>query len=205
MMNTVLVLYPKAFNCQSKFNRKLINITRNMSHYRLVCLNDCRGLIRQYSADFTVSMSVEEVSLDDLDFTHAIVFDDGEEFVQQVKTIEALNRPLRVINVSITRVINIKNNPEFKETSTDSYEYIGRGSYWGNPHSMFEMFEDSDEDPRDAVIRMFKYDFDYDKFLNIDKNKVYELAGKRLGCFCKPQACHGDILADYLNQWDDGK
>lgn len=70
---------------------------------------------------------------------------------------------------------------------------------------MFETFEDSDEDPRDAVIRMFKYDFDYDKFLNIDKNKVYELAGKRLGCFCKPQACHGDILADYLNQWDDGK
>ncbi len=64
------------------------------------------------------------------------------------------------------------------------------------------MFEDGD---RDEVIRKFKYDFDYDKFLNIDKSKVYSLAGKRLGCFCKPQACHGDVLADFLNSWDDGK
>ncbi|MFA0332436.1 DUF4326 domain-containing protein [Vibrio cyclitrophicus] len=28
---------------------------------------------------------------------------------------------------------------------------------------------------------------------------------KRLECFCKPEACHGDVLADYLNSWDDGK
>lgn len=105
MMNTVLVLYPKAFNCQSKFNRKLINITRNMSHYRLVCLNDYRGLIRHYSADFNVSMSVEEISLEDLDFTHAIVFDDGEEFVQQVKTIEALNRPLRLLMYQLRELL----------------------------------------------------------------------------------------------------
>ena len=43
------------------------------------------------------------------------------------------------------------------------------------------------------------------KFINKEKNKVYELQGKRLGCFCKPELCHGDILANYLNSWDDGK
>jgi hypothetical protein len=40
--------------------------------------------------------------------------------------------------------------------------------------------------------------------LNIDTSRVHELAGKRLGCFCKPALCHGDVLADYLNSYDDG-
>ena len=48
-------------------------------------------------------------------------------------------------------------------------------------------------------------DFDYDKFPNKSKNEVFKLAGKRLGCFCKPELCHGDVLADYLNSWDDGE
>ncbi|MEP0357399.1 DUF4326 domain-containing protein [Paraglaciecola sp.] len=39
----------------------------------------------------------------------------------------------------------------------------------------------------------------------MEKAEVYKLAGKRLGCFCKPSACHGDVLADFLNSWDDGK
>lgn len=25
------------------------------------------------------------------------------------------------------------------------------------------------------------------------------LKGKKLGCFCKPSPCHGDIIAEYLN------
>ncbi|MCG6418638.1 DUF4326 domain-containing protein [Vibrio fluvialis] len=29
--------------------------------------------------------------------------------------------------------------------------------------------------------------------------------GKRLGCFCKPDDCHGDIIAEFLNSYDDGK
>lgn len=28
--------------------------------------------------------------------------------------------------------------------------------------------------------------------------RVEELRGKRLGCFCKPKACHGDIIVEYL-------
>jgi len=58
---------------------------------------------------------------------------------------------------------------------------------------------------REEVIRKYEYDFQYDKFPNKKKSDVLKLAGKRLGCFCKPQACHGDVLADYLNSWDDGK
>ena len=28
------------------------------------------------------------------------------------------------------------------------------------------------------------------------KMHVKKLKGKKLGCFCKPKACHGDVLAD---------
>lgn len=28
---------------------------------------------------------------------------------------------------------------------------------------------------------------------------IHSLKGKTLGCFCKPSNCHGDIIADYLN------
>lgn len=66
-------------------------------------------------------------------------------------------------------------------------------------------FSDGEEMTREDVIEKFKYDFDFDKFINKDKRKVYDLTGKTLGCFCKPLACHGDVLADFLNSWDDGE
>ena len=107
----------------------------------------------------------------------------------------------RFIKINITRVVNITKQTEFKNLkSTPSYEYIGRGSYWGNPYSMYENGDD-----RDEVIRKFKYDFDFDKFLNVKKEDFIHLKGKKLGCFCKPQACHGDVIADYLNSLDDGE
>lgn len=31
------------------------------------------------------------------------------------------------------------------------------------------------------------------------KRRVLGLKGKRLDCWCKPDACHGDLIADYLN------
>lgn len=133
--------------------------------------------------------------------THAITFDDGEEFPDESKIIGALGIPMRQIRVKITRVVNIKKDVQFASMKeSPEYQYIGRGSYWGNPYSMF-----AEGESREEVIRKYKYDFDFDKFAKKEKNKVYELAGKRLGCFCKPDACHGDVLAEFLNMWDDGK
>jgi hypothetical protein len=188
-------------------NRKLANLTQNMSSYDLVAFSDPKRLLDQYTQEFEVLFSLlDQNELDVLGITHAVVFDDGESFTKEIHDIQNMSIPLRLIKIAVTRVINIKSETQYANVkSTPNYEYIGRGAYWGNPYSMYETIEDSDEDPREAVIRMYKYDFDYDKFLNIEKNKVYELAGKRLGCFCKPYACHGDVLADYLNQWDDGK
>jgi len=31
---------------------------------------------------------------------------------------------------------------------------------------------------------------------------LHELKGKRLGCFCKPKLCHGDVLVELINDMD---
>ena len=32
------------------------------------------------------------------------------------------------------------------------------------------------------------------------KKLVESCRGKRIGCFCKPKPCHGDVIAEYLNR-----
>ncbi|WP_438499156.1 DUF4326 domain-containing protein [Alteromonas australica] len=201
-MTTVLILYPALFKCYSKFSRKVMKITSSLGEAMLVYPADPNGFIQKICEENSESMTNKEfISWTPSDITHAIVFDDGEEFLEETARLKESGKPLRVIGISITRVINIKAAPEYQSgKSTPSYEYIGRGSYWGNPYSMYE-----EGDEREEVIRKYKYDFDYEKFPNKEKSEVYKLAGKRLGCFCKPQACHGDVLADFLNSWDDGK
>lgn len=201
-MSTVLIIYPKLFNCYSKFSRKVLKITSSLGFVTLVYSDDPNGLVAKICVENATKMiSKESANWEADDITHAIIFDDGEEFMEDMAKLKESGKPLRVIGISITRVINIKTDAEYQaEKSTPTYEYIGRGSYWGNPYSMYE-----EGDDREEVIRKYKYDFDYEKFPNKEKSEVYKLAGKRLGCFCKPQVCHGDILAEYLNSWDDGK
>lgn len=69
--------------------------------------------------------------------------------------------------------------------------YIGRGKggstgEWGNP---FVIGRDGD---RDEVVAKYAAMIRNDPALQV---KVRELKGKRLGCFCAPAACHGDVLA----------
>ncbi|MGE6389310.1 DUF4326 domain-containing protein [Psychrobacter pacificensis] len=201
-MNKIIILYPRLFKSYSKFQRKVEKIISNLGEVSLVYSDDYNGFIERIYKENELIVEVElfDGSITN-NITHAIIFDDGEEFVAEEERIKAMGIPLRHIKILITRVINISDKAEYKSVkSTPDYEYIGRGSYWGNPYSMYETGED-----REEVIRKFKYDFDYEKFPKKEKKEVYKLIGKRLGCFCKPQACHGDILANYLNSYDDGK
>lgn len=71
--------------------------------------------------------------------------------------------------------------------------YIGRPSKWGNP------FVIGRDGTREEVITK------YHRWL-LDRpglvDDIHDLRGKRLGCWCSPLPCHGDILADMANRWD---
>lgn len=68
----------------------------------------------------------------------------------------------------------------------ESYDiYIGRGSKWGNP------FPIGPNATREEVIS--KYEMHIMSRPDLIA-ALPELIGKILGCWCKPKACHGDIL-----------
>lgn len=69
--------------------------------------------------------------------------------------------------------------------------YIGRPSIWGNP---FKIGVDGN---RKEVIAKYK-DYVYHNPYLI--SSLHELKGKILGCYCKPLACHGDILVELLEK-----
>lgn len=69
--------------------------------------------------------------------------------------------------------------------------YIGRPSPWGNP---FVVGRDGD---RSECIRKHK------EMVLANPELVQaikeQLRGKRLGCWCAPENCHGDTLAEIAN------
>ena len=73
--------------------------------------------------------------------------------------------------------------------TTGRFTRIDRNSEWGNP---FEMPADGD---RDIVCDSFEIFFPRKFSLH---NRLDELRGKVLGCWCYPQRCHGDYLAQKL-------
>jgi hypothetical protein len=72
-----------------------------------------------------------------------------------------------------------------------SYDvYIGRPSKWGNP---FMIGPDGD---RSEVIRRYR---DWIRTQPDLLAALPELKGRVLGCWCAPQACHGDVLVELAN------
>lgn len=72
--------------------------------------------------------------------------------------------------------------------------YIGRGSIFGNP------YEIGKDGTREQVIERYKTWFNFCLRSKVFKQALENLRGKKLGCFCKPQMCHGDVIAEYLNK-----
>ena len=76
--------------------------------------------------------------------------------------------------------------------------YIGRGTSFGNP------FIIGRDGTREEVLRRYKRYFNDRILLDKEfKKKVLALRGKVLGCSCKPDACHGDIIVSWLQENTD--
>lgn len=77
-----------------------------------------------------------------------------------------------------TSVVNLKE---------EAYDVrIDRKTKWGNP------FVVGRDGTREECIIQFENWVEEQPHL---MQALHELKGKRLGCWCHPQACHGDILA----------
>lgn len=68
--------------------------------------------------------------------------------------------------------------------------YIGRPGPWGNKYTIGQ------DGSREQVIAWFEEDLLRDRARMLQLN---ELRGQVLGCWCAPQACHGDVLARRAN------
>jgi len=73
--------------------------------------------------------------------------------------------------------------------------YIGRGSIWGNPFTHLS-------GPTRAIYTVATREEAIDSYREWVKKQpelmaqLSSLKGKVLGCYCKPQDCHGDILSE---------
>ena len=109
-------------------------------------------------------------------------------------------RPLSAANprgkgeIMETVVVNINKEP--------FDVYIGRAGpgedgYFGNPFRM------GNRTSRKDAVQKFQTYFTTRIAKDSEfKSQVLALKGKRLGCYCKPKACHGDVIAGWLNKME---
>jgi hypothetical protein len=194
---TILIVYPPEFGCYPKFARKVNRILSGLDQFKILYISDEKKILDDYLKKERPSVEVRKIEniVDEIKkITHAIFFDDGEFLPDLKALLEEYNIILRIINIQVTKVINVDQGEEYDI-------YIGRGSGWGNPYAI------GFDGDREDVMRKFKYDFDGDLLKDGTefKQKLLLLKGKKLGCHCKPDDCHGDVLVEYLNSHDDGK
>jgi hypothetical protein len=91
-----------------------------------------------------------------------------------------------------TKVVNLNKEP---------YDvYIGRGSKWGCPFTIIKdrptLAKEIVDTKEEALAKYKEYVLASPELME----SLDELEGKTLGCFCKPEKCHGDVLLELLTQ-----
>lgn len=85
----------------------------------------------------------------------------------------------------------MRNCKDFGKRSGDFR--IDRKTQWGNPFTL-------DKYSRDESIRLYEDYFKKDLI-----GKISQLAtANRLGCWCAPKRCHGEIIRKYLIEYLEG-
>jgi predicted glycosyltransferase involved in capsule biosynthesis len=105
-----------------------------------------------------------------------------------------------------TRVVNVRNYKPYNkywynQPADSQYVYIGRyvpylipiNAKWRNPFPIDKHAPNEDKERQRVLIRFREYLTNEHELL---KQIPIELKDKTLGCWCKPEACQGDILAE---------
>lgn len=194
----VLIAYPSTFKKNLFFKEKIDRITKNLEDYRVVAIDDYNEFVYEFLKERVVE-KYESRKLRNGDIKkilnsveYAIIFWDGSELVNLVYQALLEKVKTRIVAVETTKVVNRDKGQKFDV-------YIGRGTPWGNPFAIGE----NNQSREDAISKYREYFFK--EILSDDKRRkdLLSLKGKVLGCHCKPLACHGDIIADYLNMLDE--
>lgn len=100
--------------------------------------------------------------------------------------------------MSSTSIVHLKRHKG--QIVQDCDVYIGRAwniggwslpkSKWANPFCV-------KKHGRDQALELYKQHILSNPEL---VNSLHELKGKVLGCWCKPEKCHGDVLIELLQQ-----
>lgn len=81
---------------------------------------------------------------------------------------------------------------------TDEYDiFIGRPSILGNP------FKIGQDGTREEVIEKYRQWFYAPQRRGIREFAKRRCTGKRCGCFCAPEPCHGDVIIEFVNNDTD--
>ncbi len=85
----------------------------------------------------------------------------------------------------------------FIETPEGKVRWPSKDSIWANP------FKVKGEEDRDSAISQYR-----DYIINkIKSENLFEelisLKGKHLGCWCHPKPCHGDVLVELIQTYEE--
>ena len=121
---------------------------------------------------------------------HLLLLWDGRTLTNLLFEARLCQKPTKLFVVETALVVN-------KDRGDDFDVYIGRGTPWGNPYPVGKL---DGQYERDESIALYKTHFEKNILANPSLRKgLLGLRGMRLACHCKPLACHGDIIAGYLN------
>lgn len=99
---------------------------------------------------------------------------------------------------------------KYLHEATEQDVYIGRGSPLGNPFTSIKnrqtKAKEVCESREESVKKFDQYIFheiqNNNRIICDELNRIYLMAKKgdvNLVCFCKPKACHGDVIKKYID------
>jgi hypothetical protein len=117
----------------------------------------------------------------------------------------------KVVNVKVNHIRpNYRNLKEWMNDSSNVYicragivfidkqRYPKESSIFCNPFKI-----DKDNDREEVLLKYKSYIIDKVKKSPEFVKELLSLKGKILGCWCKPEKCHGDILVELIDHYSN--
>lgn len=197
----LLIGLPKEFGFKKLFEESMNSVVQDFRDFDISLIADRNNIAKSFfemRGLNSIAINPPKFRVESLELvkkhSHTVLFWDGEELSDLVYFSKIMRVPSRLFPVRIAKVCN-------KDKGDPFDIYIGRGSPWGNPYPI-EHHEGGNA--RRDVIEKYKAFFKEQFLSNPEKKKaLLSLRGMRLACHCKPLDCHGDVIAEFLNSYEE--